>query len=270
RDGIYRAYPLIDEGGKILWPGKYPDQKAIDEEKRRSGNEFTWQREYLLRIIPDEEQVVYPKQIQYYDEIPKRKSAYQGIFTGVDLAISQKETADFTAIVSALFYNDGSGFIVYVLPNPINRRMNFPDTIAQIKEVDAANKAVYSSRIFVEDVGYQRAAIDQLMNDGLDVEGVKVNADKRSRLTSVSSLIQDGKIKFPRRGTEDLIRQIIGFGVERHDDLVDAFTILAYQAIHWDKPLVQTIVVMGAGNNSSNDIDDWNLPGFKEFERGEY
>lgn len=270
RDGIYRAYPLIDENGKILWPGKYPNQEAINEEKRRSGNEFTWQREYLLRIIPDEEQVIHPEQIQYYDKIPDRKSAYQGIFTGVDLAISEKETADFTAIVSAMFYHDENGFVVYVLPNPINRRMNFTDTIAQIKEVDAANRAIYSSRIFVEDVGYQRAAIELLLGDGLDVEGVKVISDKRSRLVSVSSLIQSGKIKFPKHGAEDLIRQIVGFGVERHDDLVDAFTILAHQAIHWDKPLKNTIICMGLNNNSTNDGDDWPLEGFDKFERGEF
>ena len=89
RNGIYRAYPLIDEHGNILWPGKYPTQDAIENEKRKSGNEFAWQREYLLRIVSDEDRAIHPDWIQYYDEVPGRKSAYQGIFTGVDLAISQ-------------------------------------------------------------------------------------------------------------------------------------------------------------------------------------
>src|SRR3989338_6285096 len=216
RDGIYKEYPLIDEHEDILWPGKYPTQETVEEEKRKSGNEYAWQREYLLGIIPDEDQVIHPEWIQYYDEIPARKSAYQGIFTGVDLAISQRETADYTAIVSAIFYNDGSGFVMYILPNIINRRMNFPETITQIKEIDGANKTTHSSHVLVEDVGYQRAAIHQLTGDGLDVEGVVVSGDKRSRLMSIATMIQSGKIKFPRHRVDGLVRQIVGFGAGGH------------------------------------------------------
>ena len=43
---------------------------------------------------------------------------------------------------------------------------------------------------------------------------------------SVSSYIEDGTVLFPRIGCEDLITQLLGFGIESHDDLVDAFTIL--------------------------------------------
>ncbi|MBI3573104.1 MAG: recombinase family protein [Candidatus Kerfeldbacteria bacterium] len=67
-------------------------------------------------------------------------------------------------------------------------------------------------------------------------DGVKVASDKRSRLMSVSSLIQTGKIKFSRHGNEELVRQIVGFGIERHDDLVDAFTIVGHKAITEDGP----------------------------------
>jgi predicted phage terminase large subunit-like protein len=271
RDGIYKAYPLIDEKGSILWPGKYPTQDIIDEERKKSGNEFAWQREYLLRIIPDEDQVIHREWIRYYDDIPARKSMYQGIFTGVDLAISQRDTADYTAIVSAIFYNDGNNFVMYILPNIINRRMNFPETIKQIKEINDVNKAIYSSYLLVEDVGYQKAVIDQLMGDGLDVEGVRINSDKRSRLMSIATMIQSGKIKFPKRGAEELVRQIVGFGAERHDDLVDAFTILAHHAIQYDKPLSNVVILTGGYNDSMNDKDlDWSPPGFEQFERGEY
>ncbi|KKS49251.1 MAG: hypothetical protein UW97_C0001G0022 [Parcubacteria group bacterium GW2011_GWA2_45_15] len=269
RNGIYKAYPLIDEHGNILWPGKYPTHDAVAEEKRKSGNEFAWQREYLLRIVPDEGLAIHPDWIQYYDKVPGRKSAYQGIFTGVDLAISQRDTADYTAIVSAIFYNDGNGFVMYVLPNIINRRMNFPETIEQIKEIDRANRTVHSSYIRVEDVGYQRAVIDQLTGDGLNVEGVRVNSDKRSRLMSIATMIQSGKIKFPKHGAEELVRQIVGFGVERHDDLVDAFTFLAHHAIQYDKPPPNTIIFTAGRSDSWNEKDnDWSLAGFEKFERG--
>ncbi len=268
RDGTYKEYPLIDEHGSILWPGKYPSQTVIDEERKKSGNEYAWQREYLLRIIPDEDQVIHPEWIQYYDDIPARKSAYQGIFTGVDLAISQRDTADCTAIVSAIFYNDGGGFVMYILPNIINRRMDFPETIAQIKEIDGANKTTHSSYVLVEDVGYQRVVIQQLTGDGLDAEGVRVSGDKRSRLMSIATMIQSGKIKFPKHGAEELVRQIIGFGAERHDDLVDAFTILAHHAIQYDKPPPSTIIFTEGSSDSWNDRDqEWSPAGYEQFER---
>lgn len=242
RNGIFKMFPLIAGDGAIAWPDKYPTEIALAEEKMKSGNEYAWQREYLLRIVPDEDQVIQKEWIHYYDTLPTRRDTYHGIFTGVDLAISQKETADYTAIVSGLISHD-ENFCVYILPNIVNRRMNFPETIKQIKEVSDANKKLYSSHILVEEVGYQKAVIDQLAHDSLNVEGVKISTDKRSRLISISAMIQSGKIKFPRHGAEALIRQIVGFGVERHDDLVDAFTIVAHHAIQFDHQAPQFLVI---------------------------
>jgi phage terminase large subunit-like protein len=34
--------------------------------------------------------------------------------------------------------------------------------------------------------------------------------------------IKNGTVKFPRTGCETLLRQVLGFGAEKHDDLVDA------------------------------------------------
>lgn len=234
--GTFRAYPLVNSADEILWPGKYPSFEAIIAEKKKIGSEIAWQREFLLNIIPDEDQVIYPEWIQFYDQLPDFRDRYRKIVMGVDLAISQKDTADYTAIVSALIFGYEENFKMFILPNPVNSRMNFPQTIEQIDTVYDANKKLYSSvKILVEDVAYQKAVIDQLYHNGYRVEGIKVSSDKRSRLMSVSSLIQNGKIVFPKKGAEELIEQLVGFGVERHDDLVDAFTIVAHKAIEEDK-----------------------------------
>ena len=47
--GIFRAYPLIDEYGKNLWPAKFRDRKTV-EELRNKLPIGIWAREYLLRI----------------------------------------------------------------------------------------------------------------------------------------------------------------------------------------------------------------------------
>ena len=60
---------------------------------------------------------------------------------------------------------------------------------------------------------------------------------------TVSNMIESGKIVFPKHGSEELVRQIVGFGTEKYCDLVDAFTILANKAIEIDKPKPWTGVV---------------------------
>ncbi len=42
-DGVFKAYPLIDLNGNILWPGKFPTTKEVEDLKRTIGNEKSWQ-----------------------------------------------------------------------------------------------------------------------------------------------------------------------------------------------------------------------------------
>jgi hypothetical protein len=42
----------------------------------------------------------------------------------------------------------------------------------------------------------------------------------------VSEYIRSGKILFPEGGVDELMKQILDFGLTRHDDLVDSFTTL--------------------------------------------
>ncbi len=48
--GIFRGYPLIDNNGTCLWPGKYPTRNSLKvlRDKLTRG---TWQREYLLKTF---------------------------------------------------------------------------------------------------------------------------------------------------------------------------------------------------------------------------
>lgn len=230
-EGQFRSYPLVDSDEKIIWPGKYPTQTDIEQEKKKVGSEIAWQREYMLRIIPEDDQVVYPEWIHYYDQLPaKQNTEYRFTRVGVDLAISQKETADFTSMVTAQVHDYSKNIKIYILPNPINKRLTFPETIETIKML---LKNLGSGAIaYTEDVAYQGSVFQQLRYEGFSVEGVKVYGnDKRSRLASITHLIQTGKILFPQHGAENLIQQLVGFGVEKHDDLVDAFTLLMFKII---------------------------------------
>ncbi len=234
--GVFRKFPLIDENNKITWPGKYPDHAAIEQERQKVGNDIAWKREYLLVIIPDEDQAIDPSWIVYYDNLPDKKKPRE-IIAGTDLAISEKSTADCTAVVVGYVYGHEKGFRVYIQPNPTNERLNFPATISRLTAIQKSYAEVADTTLYIEDVGYQRAVVDQLTQNGVPAESIRVAGDKRSRLITISNLIKIGKIRFPRKGAEQLIEQIVGFGVEKHDDLVDAFTIVGHKAIEMDEPV---------------------------------
>jgi len=232
-DGKFYWHPLIDENNNIAWPGRFPSMAHVESLKRSIASEESWQREYLLRIIVDQERVVHPDWIHYYSELPKTWSDdYRYTAVGIDLAISQKETADYTAMVSAMVFGRRDNMRAYILPNPVNERLTFPQTVDR---AILLSQSLQDASLFIEDVGYQSALVQELERHGLDAEGVKVHGqDKRARLATITHHIQSGKILFPEHGAENLIHQLTGFGAGKHDDLADAFSILGHQIIYKD------------------------------------
>lgn len=231
-------YPLVDlNTGECLWPAKYPTKEALDTQRKIAG-EVSWNREYLLKVVPEEGQPIKAEWIQYYDEVPEpvydpvtKKLISNPILSagvGNDLAISKKETADCTTFVGGVMaLNKENKSRIYILPNPVNERLNFQETIARGKALYESIKNRFAAPIFfTEDVAYQKVAIEMLQTAGIPVEGVKVGTDKRARLLLAAPFIENGQVLFPRRGAEALINQLLGFGAEEHDDLVDAFVHL--------------------------------------------
>lgn len=232
-DGVFKAYHLMDENKVSLWPGKYPSQKDIENERKKIGNEIAWQREYMLVIIADEGKVIQPEWIQYYDELPPKEGGerkFKYAATGIDLAISQKASADYTAMVSGKIYGGRDNRKIYILPHPVNARLDFPETVKTAQNLSTSLGNGGRTKLFIEDVGYQKALIQDLEREGFPAKGVKVHGhDKRERLSLVSHMIKSGEVLFPRKGAEHLIQQLTGFGVEKHDDLSDALAILLMQ-----------------------------------------
>lgn len=232
-DGVYRWYPLIDEKGACLWPEKFDIPEKIEELRRSTADEATWQQEYLLRIISDSARVIAPEWIQTYERVPFIESGRKKTIAAADLAISEKTWADCTAIVTATVTGYGDSLRIYIHPNPINTRMNFPDAIECMKAV--VQTLGPDGKLFVEAVGFQEAYTQLLSKEGYRVEPVKVLSDKRTRLTLTGNLVREGKILFPKAGCEELLAQILGFGVERHDDLADAFSMLVQAVLEEQK-----------------------------------
>lgn len=248
--GVFKKYPLVQDG-RILWPGKYASMEELEVEQQRIGNDIAWQREYMLHIIPTEEQAIHRDWIHFYDELPDPSEdqdedgyvyrTYARIRIGVDLAISKRDTADYTAMVIGALYTKNHETKVYILPHMINEKMDFPETVRMCKSLLHTYKNKHGDpRFIIEGVAYQQALPQQLLAEGIrDVKIIQPgNQDKRSRLAITSHLIQTGKILFPRKGAEQLIDQIVNFGVEKHDDLADAFSNLIINVIEEPQRIV--------------------------------
>jgi len=219
-------FPLIDDEGNITWKGLYPDMDAIAEKKAEvliagegMGN-IIWQREYLLKIVDDADQIITMDDIQYYDDKWLQKDKKRG-GVGVDLAISKAETADYTAMTKIVEVENDYGEARYlVLKGNLKKRIGFTETVGEAKLINAMMPE--RTTFYVEDVAYQKSAIEMFQKNGLKTVGMKVTKDKRARLFSVASYIQSGIVLFPKDGADDIIEELLGFGIEEHDDQVDS------------------------------------------------
>ncbi len=221
--GVYRIYPIIDGRGKIAWRGKYPNKQSIEEEKRKTVNNISWHREYLLKLISSEDQIVKDSWIHYYDEMPPL-SMLRYIIVGVDLAISQSQTADYTAMVALYVFGKGNNFQIYVGRYIVNKRLTLHQTVLTAKQLQYSISGGQAITFVVEDIGYQQSAIELMKTEGIKAEGVKLHGqDKYTRLSMTTPYFEQGKIFFPKKGAELLISQLKGFPFEKHDDSVDAF-----------------------------------------------
>lgn len=232
KDGhfVFKEYPLLDPEGNIAWLGKYENMDAINRKKNEMEH-IAWNREMLLKILPTTDAVIQLDWIKYYDKFPDPSSSEYDLrfyISSVDLAVSKSDSADYTAIISAAIYQKADDLYIYILSPMVNKRMDFPETIEKIVEI---NNHFFSNwtthKVIVENVAYQAAAVQTLKLKCINVEGIPIaGSDKRTRLAGTSNYVKYGQVMFPREGAEELVSQLVGFGIEKHDDLSDAFSLL--------------------------------------------
>lgn len=259
-DAVYKEYPIVDNNGVPLWPGKYPDKLALDKQQKKVIDERSWLREYMLRIVPDNDQVIMPEWIQYYDELPPKDKEHQfiGIFIGVDLAISEKTSADCTAVVVFHVYgHETKDRKYYIDKRFINKRVSFKQTVEEIVQLyHGLTDGKRKPQILVEEVGYQAAMIETLKDEDVDVKGVKIRGDKYARLMASGMLYEHGRVFYPKtKEIEVMVQQTLGFGTEKHDDLVDATTLtLNYVHAKVNYGIIFAMIDMNGRSENNNII----------------
>lgn len=146
------------------------------------------------------------------------------LYMGVDLAISLKDTADYTAIVTLGVDADGKVWIV----DAERRRVGFREAIEWIKAKAARWQP---AGIAVEAVQYQAAAVEELLRStDLPVSKVKPRPgeDKLSRAMGLIARYEQALVWHGEALPQYFEDEMLAFGPDaKHDDLVDA-AVYAY------------------------------------------
>ncbi|MFA6518091.1 MAG: hypothetical protein WCV93_00360 [Candidatus Shapirobacteria bacterium] len=263
--GKFFNYPLLDSNRNISWKDKFPDMDAIDKLKMSVGSESSWYREYLLIILPPEDQIIKKEWVRYYDVFPAHLEANcVGYIISIDSAISEKEKADKTAILVGRIYKTKDLLSLYILPKIFNKRVDYPDVKVILKELSNTVNSKRKSTILVEQVASQTFMLQDLQKVGYPAIGVELHGqDKSTRLRIASDFVKNGNVYFPKNGSGELIDQLLNFGVERYDDLVDAFSMLVnYVFVSPPKGLTSRCPIavrVNFSNRGNNGIrgEDW-------------
>jgi predicted phage terminase large subunit-like protein len=136
-----------------------------------------------------------------------------------DLAVSTKETADYTASVRIVRLRDGQ----FVATAPVRARMTYPETRARIVEHGLME---LGTRVLVEANAFQLAAVQDLRADGrVMVEPVYVDRDKVSRAMPWIARLEGGALKLDSRyNWTPWLTEWSAFPSGDHDDTVDAMS----------------------------------------------
>ena len=198
-----------------LGPIVFALQYQNDVELMKEGNIFKhkWFR-YYDRIEWGEGQQLYVVRGDVRKRIVK-------IFVGVDPAISLKDIAAFTAIVTIGQDEDRNLYVI----DFINEHLTFSQ---QKKRTIGVCDRYYPFAINLEDVAYQKALIQELrVSGGTNVVAMHPLHDKVARANAVTGFFEAGMVHFLPSQT-DLVDQLLLFPDGLHNDLVDATVYALY------------------------------------------
>jgi predicted phage terminase large subunit-like protein len=133
---------------------------------------------------------------------------------GVDLAISTREGADYTAAV-VLGKQNGNTYVVHAS----RTRAGFQGSVDFIRSIAYRYKPTI---VAIENVQYQAAVVEQLLRDTtLPIVGIKPDKDKVTRFLPLSVRYEQGLV-WHNENLEEYEDELLSFPEGMHDDLVDA------------------------------------------------
>ena len=245
-----KKIPILTADGRSSWPEKWPESE-IERDRQTyalEGKTDIWYREKMCQAISPDSQKFKKSYFKYY-EIPPKLSE-MNIYTAVDLAISEKPNADYSAIVTVGVNSAGHWFVLDVEYGRYD-----PSTT-----MDAVFSAVQKWRplaVGIEQTAYQRSLVHFLEKE-MPARGIffritplkagSVKDAKHLRIDTLQPRFRVGTVWF-KEGAQWLAEmegELLAYPHGAHDDIIDA---LAY---------IEQMATVPFGGRYEEDLREWN------------
>lgn len=225
--------PVMNENGESNWAERFPVEEILEEKEawRALGKLDIWEREKMCIAISPERQTFKKEYFMYYAPT-ELKLEDCSIYTTVDLAISQKESADYTVVCTVAVNSDNKWFILDI---------DF-DRYDPSQTIDAIFRAVQKYKplyVGVEKVAYQASVKHYLekempkRNIWFTVKDLEASSRKELRIATLQPRFKSGSVWFPMgaKFLTELESELQSFPKGLHDDLIDALAYISQIAL---------------------------------------
>lgn len=216
--------PLGRDIGEMMWPEWFREDMFIEAKR----DPETWAGLYQQRPFVDKGDFLSADDIEIVDQIPENL----GIYASMDLALSEKQSADATVITIAGVCNEGYLWILYVH----QERVSPEKSLGNVVELYDRHKF---REILIEDSPAEKVFMD-LAHKYLRSKGKPVpfhpmptrGKDKVARAQAFRGLAKMGAVKMLRGPWNNaVLREVTEFpSPKEHDDIIDTLALLARRA----------------------------------------
>lgn len=209
----YEPEDTAHKNPKALWPEVWPLEKL--EQERRDMGSAMFACAYLNDISGLMEGNIFRSAwFQYFTTLPAGKNYRYRM--GIDLASSEKESADYTARVVIAEDEDMNTYVLSVFRDKI-------ETGHRGFVIDGYNAYPMIERVLVESNQFQSTLVKELLNTTrLPIIGKRADVDKVTRARSVAARYESHKIFHHRSlAGSDFEIELLQFP-KGHDDMIDA------------------------------------------------
>ena len=206
------------------------------ESAREDLGELVFAQEYLAEFISEGAQIFRSSWFNYYKpgvgtlwaDGKKYKESELQRFATVDLAVSTKESADYTVISCFGYHADDDKLFMLDM---FRDRVEAPDIVPQIERMVGIHNLEW---VGIERAGYQLAIVQFARRQGIRIKELRADKDKRSRALPLSAKMERGLVYFPKNAdwVSEVERELLTFPIGVHDDIVDT---LAYATLAGNK-----------------------------------
>ena len=221
----FRRIPIITSEGKSAWSEKWSLSKIERERDEWAyiGKNDLWYRNKMCQCISPDSQKFKREYFKYYDKLDINSL---NIFTTVDLAVSQKPNADYSAIVTVGVNAAGHWFILDI-------EYGRYDPTTTMDAIFSAVAKWQPLSVGIEVVAYQ-AALQHFLEKEMPRRGIffriqplRAEKKKEIRIDALQPRFAVGTVWFKSRALwlDKLESELLAYPHGAHDDIIDA---LAY------------------------------------------